>query len=181
MSPRPQQSLEGKEQHGWERKCAPCQLGPGWVLGLSTAMGNSTSPSCNPVWLGGPIPWLAYENIIPFPLLSHLCRHRHARSHAEMWPLLGDQLCFQGSMQCGIPCGGPRGARLGACPIPGSMPGSGRERNTTCPGDRAGGGSLGGALLPDHQRPTCCDFLQQGNFGSLMAGQCWHRLGRRGA
>lgn len=39
----------------------------------------------------------------------------------------------------------------------------------------------GDALLLDHLRPSYCDFLQQGNFGSLMAGQHWHRLGRREA
>ena len=39
----------------------------------------------------------------------------------------------------------------------------------------------GNALLPNSQTPSCCDFLQQGSFGSLIASQCWCRLGRRGA
>lgn len=91
-------------------------------------MGNSASPSCSPMWLGASTPCLAYENIILFP--SHPSS-AGGHSHAEMQPPLGGQSCFQGLTQCGDAevC-----REQGLVRVPGSIPGSGGERNTACPG-----------------------------------------------
>lgn len=134
-------------------------------------MGNSASPSCNPTWLRGSTPCLAYESIILFPSQPSpagigmlMCQDAATAGWAVV--LSGNDVVWQ-------PLPRSAGSKAWCVSCPWEHPWE-PWREKCCLPRRQGWGRQSCR----HQGPSRCGFLQLGNFGSLMVGQLWCRLGK---